>query len=93
MKFFWSDEKGAAKRKKYKIGFEVIEAIFYGQWALTESPNYPGQYRATGFAKDGRLFTVACRDWEDDEGTEVIELITFWKASKDEKEAYNEIFK
>ena len=91
MKFSWSDEKDDEKRKKYPIGFKEIRGIFYGPWAPVESP-YPGQHRAVGFAASGGLYTVAYRDLADAKGNEVIELITFWKATKTEEEAYNEVF-
>jgi len=73
---------------KRGIGFEEAQEIFSHAHYLDQRADVPEQYRAIGWAGQ-RLYSVIFEIREDAEG-EYFHLVTLWKATREERELYEE---
>ena len=73
---------------KRGIGFEEAQEIFSHARYLDQRADVPEQYRAIGWAGQ-RLYSVIFEIREDAEG-EYFHLVTLWKATREERELYEE---
>jgi uncharacterized DUF497 family protein len=76
------------KNKKRAIGFEEVQEIWTHPYYLDSRLDVPEQFRAIGWVK-GELYSVIFEVREDAEG-EYYNLITLWKATKEERTLYEE---
>lgn len=90
MRFHFSERKSRRLRANPKrgIGFEEAQEIFSHPYYLDQRSDVPEQYRAIGWVGD-RLYSVIFEVRKDKEG-EYYHLVTFWKATKRERELYEE---
>ena len=87
--FEWDDIKDAFKRRQFGFGFQEVVAMFDAPCSYRPNDFYPEQCRVTGFVPTaGDLFTVAYEERFDAENTAYVHLITFWRASPEERKAY-----
>ena len=70
------------------IGFEEAEEIFSHPYFLDQREDAPEQYRAIGWV-GGRLFTLIFEIRKDEEG-EFYHFVTLWKATREERNSYEE---
>jgi uncharacterized DUF497 family protein len=83
-----------AKSKKIKanpargIGFEQAQTLFESEHIIDRRSDDPEQFRAIGWV-GGTLYSVIFEVRHDHEG-EFHHLVTLWKATKEEKQAYAE---
>lgn len=70
------------------IGFEDVQELFIHPYYLDQRSDLPVQYRAIGWAH-GHLYWLIFEVREDAEG-EVFHLATLWKATKEEKQLYED---
>jgi uncharacterized DUF497 family protein len=90
MRFEFDERKSGLLRANPKrgIGFEEAREIFFHSYYLDRRDDWPEQYRAIG--RVGRqLYSVIFEVREDDDG-EYYRLVTLWKATKQERELYEE---
>jgi uncharacterized DUF497 family protein len=90
MRFHFDERKGERLRANPKrgIGFEEVQEIFLHPYYLDQRSDLPEQYRAIGWV-GGYLYTVIYEMRGDDEG-EYYHLVTLWKATKQERQLYEE---
>jgi uncharacterized DUF497 family protein len=90
MRFRFSKAKSEALRRNPKrgIGFEEAQEVFTHPYYQDQRSDDPEQYRAIGWVGD-RLFTVIFEVREDRLG-EHWRLVTRWRATREERELYEE---
>jgi len=74
------------RQRRGGVGFDDVVEVFRGVHLVTLKNDDPEQYRATGWCQ-GKLWTVIFEDIDDDLGT-LRWLVTFWPATKNEREEY-----
>ena len=90
MRFTFDPKKSEKLRKnpKRSIGFEEAQELWTRPYYLDCRSDLPEQYRAIGWVS-GKLYSVIFEIAEDAEG-EFYHLITLWKATKEERQLYEE---
>jgi uncharacterized DUF497 family protein len=73
---------------KRGIGFEEAQEIFVHPYYLDQRSDVPEQYRAIGWVGE-RLYSLIFEVRRDGEG-EYLHLVTLWKATREERELYEE---
>jgi len=73
---------------KRGVGFEEARAIFDRPYYLDQRRDIPEQYRAIGWV-GARLYSLIFEPREDEEG-EYYHLVTLWKATKQERQLYED---
>jgi len=86
MRFRFDAEKNRAVARRHGVSLEEAQEIFDQAHLLDRKSNDPEQFRAIGWA-GGRLCSVIFEIRRDSDG-EFYRLITAWKATKQEEEAY-----
>ena len=86
MRFQFDAEKNLDVLRKHGVSLEVAQEIFDQAYLVDRRCDDPEQFRAIGWA-GGRLCSVIFEIRRDAEG-EVYRLITAWKATRQEEEAY-----
>jgi uncharacterized DUF497 family protein len=92
VRFKFDPKKSETLRKTPKrgIGFEEVQEVWTHPYYLDSRLDMPEQYRAIGWVS-GRLYSVIFESREDADG-EYYHLITLWKATKEERNLYEENF-
>ncbi len=90
MRFHFDPGKSRRLRSNRKrgIGFEEAQEIFFHPYYLDRRSDFPEQYRAIGWAGK-QLYTVIFEIREDEDG-EFYHLVTLWKATRQERQLYEE---
>jgi uncharacterized DUF497 family protein len=88
MRFQFDGRKSKALRANPKrgIGFEEAQEVFAHPHYLDQRADVPEQFRAIGWVGQ-QLFSVIFEVRKDDEG-EYFQLVTLWKAMREERELY-----
>lgn len=90
MRFSFDARKSRRLRANPKrgMGFEEVQELFSRPYWLDRRCDVPEQYLAVGWV-GGRLFSVIFENRED-EGGEILHLVTLWKSTKEEIRLYEE---
>ena len=90
MRFHFDKRKSGRLKANPKrgIGFDEAQEVFSHPFYLDQRADVPEQYRAIGWVGD-RLYTVVFEMRKDEQG-EYYHLVTLWKASKQERQLYEE---
>ena len=90
MRFDFDSAKSERLRKNPKrgIGFEEAQEIFTRPYYQDQRSDLPEQYRAIGWVGQ-KLYSLIFEVREDDEG-EFYHLVTLWKATREERELYED---
>jgi uncharacterized DUF497 family protein len=90
MRFHFDERKSERLRANPKrgIGFEEAQGLFDRPYYLDQRSDYPEQYRAIGWVGDS-LYSLIFEVREDEQG-EYCHLVTLWKATKQERQLYEE---
>ena len=86
MRFQFDAEKNREVLRRHGVSLEEAQDIFDQAYLVDRKCDDPEQFRAIGWA-GGRLCSVIFEIRRDSEG-EVYRLITAWKATQQEEEAY-----
>lgn len=86
MRFQFDEEKNREVLRKHGVSLEEAQEIFDQVYVVDRKSDDPEQFRAVGWA-GGRLCSVIYEIRRDSEG-ELYRLITAWKATRQEQEAY-----
>ena len=86
MRFRFDAAKNREVKQKHGLSLEEAQSIFDQAYLVDRKNDNPEQFRAVGWW-GGRLCSVIFEIREDDEG-EYHHLITAWKSTKQEEEAY-----
>ncbi|MCA0045441.1 BrnT family toxin [Mesorhizobium sp. B283B1A] len=90
LRFEWDLEKARSNLRKHGVSFETAVSIFSDPFALTEQDRVEdGEYRwqTTGAVDDMLVLLIAHVDREED-GMEVIRIISARRATTREKKRY-----
>jgi uncharacterized protein len=90
MRFEGDDEKNRSNLAKHKVSFDTAIAVFEDPFALSVQDRIvDGEERwQTSGTIDGVILLIVAHTWRDDEGEEVIRLISGRKATGIERRAY-----
>ena len=88
MRFQFDAEKNSEVLRKHGVSLEAAREIFDQAHLVDRKNDDPEQFRAIGWS-GGRLCAVIFEIRKDSDG-ELYHLITAWKATKQEEEAYGE---
>jgi len=91
-RFEWDEGKNRANLAKHKISFETAKLVFDDPFALSIQDRFiddEERWQTSGMIDDVILIVVA-HTWTDDEGDEVIRLISARKATRIERKGYEE---
>ena len=88
MRFRFDAEKSREGKRKHGVSLEEAQEIFDQAHLVDRKKDDPEQFRAIGWS-GGRLCSVIFEVRRDEEGN-FYHLITAWKATKQEEEAYAE---
>jgi len=90
MRFHFDERKSKRLRESPRrgVGFEAAQEVFSHPYYLDQRSDWPEQHRAIGWVGD-RLYTVIFEVREDAQG-EYYHLVTLWKATRQEKQLYEE---
>jgi uncharacterized DUF497 family protein len=90
VRFTFDPRKSKRLRKNPKrgIGFEEAQQLFEHPYWLDQRSDVPEQYLAIGRVGD-RLYSVIFEIHED-EGGEIMHLVTLWRSTKGEIRLYEE---
>ncbi len=86
MRFHFEAEKNRRVKRKHGVSLEEAQEIFDQAHLVDRRCDAPEQYRAIGWS-GGRLCSVIFEIRRDRDG-EFYHLITAWKATRQEEEAY-----
>jgi len=86
MRFQFDAEKNRDVWRKHGVSLEQAQEIFDQVYLIDRKSDDPEQYRAIGWSR-GRLCSVIFEIRRDATG-ETYRLITAWKATRQEQEAY-----
>lgn len=92
MRFEWDAEKAMSNLRKHGVSFEVAARVFLDPFALTVQDRVEeGEYRwqTIGIVDDTLVLLVAHADREED-GMEVIRLISARPATPKERRSYGQ---
>ena len=88
MRFKFDREKNRETKRKHGISLEEVQEIFDQAYIVDQRNDDPEQYRAIGWC-GGLLCSVVFEIRHDREG-EYHHLITAWRSTKEEQQAYAE---
>jgi uncharacterized DUF497 family protein len=90
MRFHFDERKSVRLRQSLRrgVGFEEAREVFSHPYYLDQRSDWPEQHRAIGWVGD-RIYTVIFEVREDAQG-EYYHLVTLWKATRQEKQLYEE---
>jgi uncharacterized DUF497 family protein len=88
MRFDFSSSKSRESKEKHGVSLKEAQEIFDQVYVVDQKNDDPQQFRAIGWCR-GQLCSVIFELRQDREG-EYCHLVTAWKATKQEEEAYVE---
>ena len=92
-RFEWDPAKAASNLRKHRVGFETALRVFADPFALAEQDRIEqGEYRwqTLGVVDGYLLLLVAHTVREDQDGTEVIRIISARRAEPKERRRYEQ---
>ena len=93
IRFEWNPDKAASNLKKHRVSFKTAVRVFADPFALTEQDRIEnGEYRwqTLGIVEGHLLLLVAHTVQDDEDGTEVIRIISARRAEPKERKRYEQ---
>ena len=93
LKFEWDEAKNLANRRKHKLSFETASLVFFDPFALMRQDRVVDgepRWQAIGRVAEELVLVVAHTVRDDDEGNEIVRLISARKALKAERKHYED---
>jgi uncharacterized DUF497 family protein len=93
IRFEWDPEKSKRNIKKHRISFETAVRAFADPFALMEQDRIDGgeyRWQTLGFVDGHLLVLVAHTIWDDENGAEVIRIISARRAEQHERSRYEQ---
>jgi uncharacterized DUF497 family protein len=93
IRFEWDEKKAASNLAKHGVSFEIAARVFADTFALTVQDRIEHgerRWQTLGMVGEHLLLLVAHSVGEDDDGTEVIGIISARKADKKERKRYEQ---
>ena len=90
-RFTWYDRKNAANRRKHHVGFETAELVFEDPGAVAlPDRDVEGEQRWQMIGWAQNMLLVVAHTAADEDGDEVIRIISARKATPSERRLYEE---
>ena len=92
VRFEWDADKAASNLRKHRVSFETAMRAFADPFALVEQDRIEGgerRWQTLGLVEGWLLLLVAHTVWDDD-GAEVIRIISARRAEPKEKRRYEQ---
>lgn len=92
-RFEWDPAKAENNRRKHGVSFETATRVFADPFALTTQDRIEqgeARWQTLGIVEGYLLLLVAHTTWDDDEGTEVIRIISARRAEPKERKRYEQ---
>jgi uncharacterized DUF497 family protein len=92
IEFEWDQDKAEANRKKHGVGFETACRVFADPFALVEQDRIEGgEYRwQTLGMVEGCVLLLVAHTVRDENGMEIIRIISARRASRKERRRYEQ---
>ena len=93
LKFEWDEAKNLANRHKHKLSFETASLVFFDPFALMRQDRVVDgepRWQAIGRVAEELVLVVAHTVRDDEEGNEIVRLISARKALKAERKHYED---
>jgi uncharacterized DUF497 family protein len=93
IKFEWHQDKAASNQRKHHVSFEIAARVFADPLAWTVQDrieNGETRWQTLGMVDGYLLLLVAHTVREDDDGTEVIRIISARRAEAKERKKYEQ---
>lgn len=93
LKFEWDEAKNLANLRKHKLSFETASLVFIDPFALMRQDRFVDgepRWQAIGRVAEELVLVVAHTVRDDEEGNEVVRLISARKALKAERKHYED---
>jgi uncharacterized DUF497 family protein len=93
IKFEWDTAKAASNLKKHRLSFETATRVFADPFALVEQDrieNGEQRWQTLGLVEGHLLVLVAHTVREDEDGTEVLRIISARRADPKERKRYEQ---
>lgn len=90
-RFTWDTAKAASNLRKHGISFETAVRVFADPMAVTRQDrieNGEQRWQTIGMVSDRALLLVAHTLWDDEEGIEVVRIISARRADRKEWRIY-----
>ena len=87
MRFEWDENKDAANRRKHSVSFETAREVFDDPLHRSVADRIEGgeqRWNTTGVV-DGVILLIVAHTWRDDDGDEVVRIISARKATRKER--------
>jgi len=92
-RFEWDERKNSLHIRKHKVSFETAKLVFQDphiQSELDRVVEGEERWRSIGYLKGVLIVLVAHTVWEDEDGEEVIRILSARKATAHERRRYEE---
>lgn len=90
MRFEWDEAKNTANRRKHNVSFEVAREVFddpFARSTLDRIEQGEQRWQTVGQV-GGAILLLVAHTWRDDDGNEVIRIISARRATKKERREY-----
>jgi uncharacterized protein len=91
--FQWDENKARSNLRKHGISFERAVRVFGDPFRSTEQDRHEDgeeRWKTTGQIENLNIVVVAYTTWDNDQGTEVIRIISARKAEPHERRRYED---
>lgn len=91
--FTWDREKAASNKRKHGVSFELAARVFLDPFALSDQDRIEGgeyRWQTIGMVEGVVVLLVAHTVGEDEDGTEIIRIISARRAERHERQRYEE---
>lgn len=92
-RFEWDRVKAESNLKKHRVSFETATRVFADPFAMIEQDRIEGgeyRWQTSGIVDACLLLLVAHTIWDDEDGTEVIRIISARRAEPKERKRYEQ---
>ena len=92
MRFEWDEKKNQTNRRKHKVSFELAQQVFYDPLNLSMADRIEGgeqRWQTLGLV-GGTVVLLVAHTFREENGEEVIRIISARKAKKPERRHYAE---
>ncbi|MGB6945412.1 MAG: BrnT family toxin [Bryobacteraceae bacterium] len=89
MRFEWDEDKNRSNVAKHKVSFSTAMSVFDDQHAFSTLDRFAdGEERWRTLGSIGGVVLIVAHTWTDEDGEEVIRIISARKATPSERRAY-----
>lgn len=92
-RFEWDPAKAESNRRKHGVSFETATRVFADPFALTVQDRIEqgeARWQTLGIVEGYLLLLVAHTAWDEDDGVEVIRIISARRAEPKERKRYEQ---